>query len=174
MNELITLVDQNDVSLGPIEKLEAHKKGLLHRAFSVFIFNSKGELLIQQRADGKYHSAGLWTNTCCSHPNYNETTTDAIRRRMKEEIGMVADVEFKFKFTYKAVFENQLTEYEVDHVYFGFSDDSPIINPDEVKDWNYIKMEDLQKELNNHPENYTRWLIICFPDVLKHFKSIVF
>ena|SRR5690554_150822 len=174
MNEIITLVDQNDVSLGPIEKLEAHKKGLLHRAFSVFIFNSNGELLIQQRADEKYHSAGLWTNTCCSHPNYNETTPEAVRRRMNEEMGMTANVEFKFKFIYKATFENQLIEHEVDHVYFGISDDLPTINPDEVKNWKYINMEELQKEISIYPENYTPWLIICFPEVLKHWKLITF
>jgi isopentenyl-diphosphate delta-isomerase len=171
MKENITLVDKDDIVLGPIEKLEAHEKGLLHRAFSVFIFNSKGELLIQQRADEKYHSAGLWTNTCCSHPNYNENILDAINRRMQEEMGMTAEVVFKFKFTYKALLENQLTEHEIDHVYFGLSDDSPIINPEEVKNWKYINMEELKNELNMYPENYTSWLKICFPEVLSHFKS---
>lgn len=171
MKENIILVDKGDVVLGPIEKLEAHKKGLLHRAFSVFIFNSKGQLLIQQRADGKYHSAGLWTNTCCSHPNYGETTLDAIQRRMKEEMDMVAEVEFKFKFTYKALLENNLSEHEIDHVYFGFSDELPTINPKEVKNWKYISMEELEEELTTHPENYTAWLKICFPEVLRHVSS---
>ncbi len=174
MEEKIILVDQNDVPLGPIEKLEAHKKGLLHRAFSVFLFNSKGELLLQQRADDKYHSAGLWTNTCCSHPNYNENILDAIRRRLQEEVGMIAEVDYKFKFTYKAVLENNLTEHEIDHVYFGRSDDHPIINPNEVKNWKYIQMEELQKELNSYPEKYTSWLKISFPDVLKQYKLMSF
>lgn len=174
MKEKIILVDQNDIPLGHIEKLEAHEKGLLHRAFSVFIFNSKGELLLQQRADSKYHSAGLWTNTCCSHPNYKEDIIDSIHRRMKEEMGMVSEVDFKFKFSYKALLDNNLTEHEIDHVYFGFSNDSPVINPEEVKSWKYINMKELQNELNNHPENYTSWLKICFPDVLKYFKSITF
>lgn len=171
MKETIILVDKDDKDIGSIEKLEAHKKGLLHRAFSVFIFNSKGQLLMQQRADGKYHSAGLWTNTCCSHPNYGETTLKAVHRRMKEEMDMVAAVEFKFKFTYKALLENNLTEHEIDHVYFGVSDDLPKINPGEVKSWKYISMEELEEELTKHPENYTAWLKICFPEVLRHFNS---
>lgn len=172
MEEKIILVDQNDVALGPIEKLEAHKKGLLHRAFSVFLFNSKGELLLQQRADDKYHSAGLWTNTCCSHPNYDENILDAIHRRLQEEIGMTAEVDYKFKFTYKAELENNLTEHEIDHVYFGISDDLPILNPEEVKNWKYIQMEELQNDLNAHPEKYTSWLKICFPEVLMQYKSM--
>lgn len=171
MKETIILVDKNDMDIGSIEKLEAHQKGLLHRAFSVFIFNSKGQLLMQQRADEKYHSAGLWTNTCCSHPNYGETTLDAIHRRMKEEMDMEAEVAFKFKFTYKALLENNLTEHEIDHVYFGFSDERPTINLEEAKNWKYISLEELEKELSAHPENYTAWLKICFPEVLRHFSS---
>jgi isopentenyl-diphosphate delta-isomerase len=171
MKEFITLVDKDDIALGPIEKLEAHKKGLLHRAFSVFIFNSKGQLLMQQRADKKYHSAGLWTNTCCSHPNYNENILNAIERRLQEEMGMIAEIEFKFKFTYKALLENQLIEHEIDHVYFGFSDELPVINSEEVKNWIYIDPEELKKEITIHPENYTSWLKICFPEVLNHLKS---
>lgn len=172
MEERIILVDENDNAIGPIEKLEAHEKGLLHRAFSVFIFNSKGELLLQKRASGKYHSADLWTNTCCSHPNYGEKTQDAIRRRLKEEMGMTVEVDFKFKFTYKASLENKLTEHEIDHVYFGISDDSPLINHEEVSDWKYISLKDVHKEIESHPELYTSWFKICFPDVLTHFKSI--
>lgn len=166
MKEFITLVDENDEPLGPMEKLEAHEKGLLHRAFSVFVFNSKGEVLLQQRADEKYHSAGLWSNTCCSHPNYQEPLLAAVKRRMKEEMNMQVEVEFQFKFIYKASLENNLTEHEVDHVYFGITDDEPKINMNEVKDWKYISMVELEKELNTHPENYSRWLSICFPMVL--------
>lgn len=174
MKERITLVDKDDIPLGPIEKLEAHEKGLLHRAFSVFIFNSKGELLLQKRASGKYHSAGLWTNTCCSHPNYGEEITDAIYRRLKEEMGMRVTVNFKFKFIYKASLDNNLTEHEIDHVYFGFSDDAPVINPEEVSDWKHISMEEVQNEIESHPEEYTSWFKICFPEVLANFKSITF
>lgn len=174
MKEKIILVDKDDIALGPIEKLEAHEKGLLHRAFSVFIFNSKGELLLQKRASDKYHSAGLWTNTCCSHPNYGEATPDAIRRRLREEMGMKVEVEFKFKFTYKATLENDLTEHEIDHVYFGISDNRPTVNTQEVSDWKYVNMNDVQKDIDLHPENYTSWFKICFPEVLTHYKSIDF
>lgn len=167
MKEFITLVDENDLPLGPMEKLEAHEKGLLHRAFSVFIFNSKGEVLLQQRADEKYHSAGLWSNTCCSHPNYQEPLLAAIKRRMQEEMNMQAEVQFQFKFIYKASLENNLVEHEVDHVYFGFTDDEPKINMDEVKDWKYMNLAELEKELITHPENYSQWLNICFPKVVK-------
>lgn len=171
MKEFITLVDENDQVLGPIEKLEAHKKGVLHRAFSVFIFNSKGEILLQQRADEKYHSAGLWSNACCSHPNYQEAILDAVKRRMKEELSMDVEVEFKFKFTYKASLENNLVEHEVDHVYFGITDEIPEINPKEVKDWKYMSLDALKKELTTHPENYSQWLNICFPKVLSSLKG---
>lgn len=170
MKEFITLVDENDQPLGPMEKLEAHEKGLLHRAFSVFVFNSKGEVLLQQRAVDKYHSAGLWSNTCCSHPSYEEPILDAVKRRMKEEMNMQVEVEFQFKFIYKAPLENKLTEHEVDHVYFGFTDDEPKINIEEVKDWKYMSMDALEKELKTHPENYSQWLNICFPQVAKAWQ----
>ena len=126
--EKVILVDKNDRQVGLMEKQEAHIKGLLHRAFSIFIFNTKNELLLQKRATQKYHSGGLWTNTCCSHPRENESTIDAAYRRLNEEMGMICDLKFKFNFIYKAKLDNNLYEHELDHVFFGFSDSTPKIN----------------------------------------------
>lgn len=171
MEERIILVDENDHEIGSMEKLEAHEKGLLHRAFSVFLFNSRGELLLQQRADEKYHSAGLWSNTCCSHPNYGEELPDAISRKLHQELNLEAAVTFQFKFTYKAALENELWEHEIDHVYFGSSDRHPIPNRAEVKDWKYISMDKLERELKSWPERYSQWLAICFPMVKNAYQA---
>ena len=132
-NDFVVLVDENDNELGVMKKMLAHEKGVLHRAFSVFIFNSKGELLLQQRANHKYHSAGLWTNTCCSHPRPNETIKDAAHRRLFEEMGMVCDLKIIDNFIYKANFDNGLIEHEFDYIIKGFSDAVPAINKDEVE-----------------------------------------
>ena len=171
IQEFLTLVDDTDRQYGKMEKLEVHQLGLLHRAFSVFIFNTNNELLLQQRADGKYHSAGLWTNTCCSHPQFGEDIVDAVNRRLEEEMGMAVDTEFAFSFIYRADFENGLTEHEFDHVFVGFSNQKPIPNQSEVKDWKYINLELLEKELMENPENYTAWLRICFPKVINHLEK---
>ena len=171
MNDYLILVDENDKQWGKLEKLMVHELGLLHRAFSVFVFNVKGELLIQQRADCKYHSGGLWTNTCCSHPRYGEDLPWAIERRLQEEMGMNCETEFAFSFMYKATFENGLTEHEFDHVYFGISDELPIPETEEVQDWVYITMENLEADIKNHPEKYTVWLTICFPKVKKYYQE---
>ncbi len=171
-NEQLILVDENDKQWGKLDKLLVHQLGLLHRAFSVFIFNTKGQLLLQQRADGKYHSAGLWTNTCCSHPMFGEETKDAVTRRLEEEMGMNCDVQFAFSFLYKAKFENGLTEHEFDHVYFGISNDTPVPNSDEVKDWKYIEIDGLEMDLALNPENYTEWLKICMPEVMKQYEKM--
>src|SRR5690554_6725590 len=168
MNELLILVDENDREIGAMEKLPVHEKGLLHRAFSIFVFNNAGELLLQQRADGKYHSEGLWTNTCCSHPLAGENVADAADRRLMEEMGMRCDLEHQFSFVYKHRFANGLTEHELDHVFFGKSEETPIPNPAEVKDWKYMKVHDLEADLGLHPEIYTEWLKICFPKVKEH------
>lgn len=168
--EKIILVNKDDVEIGSMEKIEAHKKALLHRAFSIFIFNSNGELLLQKRDKNKYHSPNLWTNTCCSHPNHGEEIEAAVKRRLKEEMGMEAPVEFKFKFIYKVEFENNLTEHEIDHVYFGVSDKHPKVNPQEVSEWKYMKMENIKQDLLKCPEAYTYWFKICFPKVYKHFN----
>ncbi|MGC4022091.1 MAG: isopentenyl-diphosphate Delta-isomerase [Cyclobacteriaceae bacterium] len=171
MDELLILVDEKDKPWGKLEKDQVHQLGILHRAFSVFIFNSKGELLMQQRADGKYHSAGLWTNTCCSHPRYGEEIEDAVKRRLEEEMGLSCETSFIFSFTYKSKFENGLTEHEFDHVYYGVSDELPKPNPTEVNAWKYMKLDSLEKDISNSPEKYTVWLKICLPKLIDHFKA---
>lgn len=170
MLEEVILVDQNDQQTGTMEKLEAHRLGLLHRAFSVFVFNSKGELLLQQRALDKYHSAGKWTNTCCSHPRPGETNEDAAHRRLREEMGMDCNLEYGFSFLYKATFSNALTEHEYDHVFFGSSDELPVLNPLEVASFRYMSLETLARDLQDRPDVYTPWLKICFDQVFR-FKA---
>jgi isopentenyl-diphosphate Delta-isomerase len=170
MGEHVVLVDNTDREIGTMPKLEAHEKGCLHRAFSVFIFNSKGQLLLQQRAFNKYHSAGLWTNTCCSHPRQNEKTLDAAKRRLKEEMGIECNLVKKFDFIYKTKFENGLTEHEFDHVFFGESNSLPQINKDEVNSWNYHTIEEIEKEIQHNPDKFTSWFKICF-DKVKMFNN---
>ncbi len=147
MEEFVVLVDQNDQKLGLMEKQQAHVAGLLHRAFSVFIFNSKGELMIQQRAASKYHSPTLWTNTCCSHPRDNETYEQAAHRRLEEEMGFDCELEYKFNFIYKAHLENDLIEHELDHVFIGTFDNEPKLNPDEVMAYRWVELDDLKKDM---------------------------
>lgn len=158
---MLVLVDEFDNSIGEMEKMEVHQKGLLHRAFSVFIFNSKDELLLQRRALNKYHSAGLWTNTCCSHPKLNEDLLIAAKLRLKEEMGLDVDIVYKSNFIYKASFDNDLIEYEFDHVFVGICDKDPIINHEEVDNYQWIKMIDLKQKLNNFPQEYSAWLKIA-------------
>ncbi|MFM2194609.1 MAG: isopentenyl-diphosphate Delta-isomerase [Bacteroidota bacterium] len=159
--EFVVLVDELDQPKGTMEKLEAHKQGLLHRAFSIFIFNSKKEILLQKRANHKYHCGGLWTNTCCSHQRPNESTIDAANRRLKEEMGMQCELESIFSFVYKAEFDNGLTEHEFDHVLIGQSDTCPEINKDEVDSYKYMRMEDIQKDLEINEHMYTPWFKIA-------------
>jgi isopentenyl-diphosphate delta-isomerase len=166
MNDLLILVDEHDNEIGTLEKLQVHELGLLHRAFSIFIFNSNGDLLLQQRAEEKYHSGGLWTNSCCSHPNYGETLEAAIKRRLQEELGINCCVEFQFKFMYKTVFENGLIEHEYDHVYFGYTDEEPVPNPDEIMAWKYISLDNLDNEMKKNASIYTSWLQLCLPKVI--------
>lgn len=169
--EEVILVDHNDQAIGTMPKLQAHIEGRLHRAFSVFIFNDSGELLLQQRALDKYHSAGKWTNTCCSHPRAGEETIVAARRRLMEEMGMECEIHFGFSFSYLAEFENGLTENEYDHVYFGVSNDTPQPDPEEVAAFEYISMDQLQSSLVQDAEKYTAWLKICFNEVMTHYKK---
>ena len=171
MEEQVILVDREDVAIGVMGKMFAHETGELHRAFSVFVFNQQGELLLQQRALDKYHSAGKWTNTCCSHPRPGELTLDAANRRLLEEMGMVCNLNYEFNFLYESSFSNDLTEHEIDHVYFGISDDLPIINPEEVASYKYVNLEDLNKDIIDNPDNYTAWLKVCFNKVLD-FKKV--
>ncbi|MCD4694746.1 MAG: isopentenyl-diphosphate Delta-isomerase [Bacteroidales bacterium] len=163
--EYVILVDENDVAVSEMEKMEAHQKGLLHRAFSVFIFNNINELMIQQRALTKYHSPGLWANTCCSHPRTGEKTIEAAHRRMKEEMGFDCNFSEAFSFVYKSEVGQGLTEHEFDHVFIGQSDKTPDINKDEVHDWQYKSMESIRKEINTTPEKYTVWFRIAFDEV---------
>lgn len=165
MTEEVILVDQQDQELGTMPKLEAHQKGLLHRAFSVFVFNDNDELLLQKRASGKYHSGGLWTNTCCSHPAPSEITSDACHRRLMEEMGFDTDLEFVTSFIYKAKLDNNLTEHEFDHVYAGRYNYAPKPDLSEAEDWKYMNMEFLKKDLETNPQNYTVWFKIIFNDV---------
>ena len=172
----VVLVNDQDEMIGTMEKMEAHRKGLLHRAFSIFIFNQKGEMLIQQRASAKYHSGNLWTNACCSHPMPGEQVMDAAYRRLEEEMGFVTLLEHAFHFTYKASLDNELTEHEYDHVFIGYYDGPIQPNPAEVKDYCFIKMEELGNHLFDHPEKYTTWFCIAFPQLqsyLSHKKVTV-
>jgi len=155
-------VDTADSELGTMEKMEAHEKAVLHRAFSVFIFNDRGELMLQQRAAHKYHSPLLWTNTCCSHQRQGESNIQAGKRRLQEEMGFEVDLEEKFHFVYKAEFDNGLTEHELDHVMVGYYNEKPIINPEEVASWRWIDMEVLQKDMEDNPQDYTVWFKIIF------------
>lgn len=158
---LVILVDQQNNEVGVFEKQEAHSMGLLHRAFSIFLFNSKGELLLQQRAFDKYHSPGLWSNTCCSHPMPGETVQQAASRRLMEEMGLRCRLEKKFSFVYKADVGDGLIEHEYDHVFTGISDDAPNHDPGEVASWKYLDMATIKKELRTRPSSYTEWFKIC-------------
>ena len=173
MIEKVILVDKNDNEVGAMEKQEAHVKGLLHRAFSVFIFNDKNELLLQRRAVNKYHSGGLWTNTCCSHPRQNEKTQDAAKRRLLEEMGMRSTLKKQFDFVYKAKLDNNLYEHEFDHVFFGFTNDLPIINPEEVEEYTYKTLEDIGNEMKTIPDKYTEWFKICFREVVNSHRNTI-
>lgn len=171
MTDSVILVDENDNETGYLDKLEAHQKGVLHRAFSILIFNSAGELLLQKRADTKYHSAGLWTNTCCSHPKPKEQMTDAVRRRLKEEMGISCDTNFAYKFLYRAALDQGLIEHELDYVFIGTCDDQPVINAQEVSAWQFVSLADIRKDLIKNPTAYTFW----FKEILNHpqFESYI-
>jgi isopentenyl-diphosphate delta-isomerase len=155
--EKVVLADRNDKVLGTMEKIEAHRLGLLHRAFSILIFNKRGELLIQKRAGGKYHCEGLWTNTVCSHPRSGESYEDGAHRRLKEEMGFDCDLEKKYCFIYKKKFDNGLTEHEYDCVFEGTHDEEINPDPKEIDAIRWVKIADLEKEIAQNPENYTEW-----------------
>jgi isopentenyl-diphosphate delta-isomerase len=161
--QLLVLVNEKDEAVGTMEKMEVHRKALLHRAFSVFLFNSKGEMFLQRRALKKYHSGGLWTNACCSHPFPSEIPTSAAMRRMKEELGFDTPVEPAFTFIYKAALDNELTEYEFDHVLVGTYDGEVALNEDEVGDFCFRSMEDLKEHVSHYPNKYTEWFKIALP-----------
>ena len=162
IEEQVILVDENDNQIGLMPKMEAHEKALLHRAFSVFVFNDNNDLMLQQRALHKYHSPGLWTNTCCSHQRDGETNLEAGKRRLQEEMGFVTELEETTSFIYKAPFDNGLTEHEYDHIMIGYYNDEPNINEDEVADWKWMPLEDVKEDMALHPERYTAWFKIIF------------
>ncbi|HEX5654848.1 MAG TPA: isopentenyl-diphosphate Delta-isomerase [Chitinophagaceae bacterium] len=169
--EQVILVDEQDNEMGYMEKMEAHTKAVLHRAFSIFIFNNKGEMLLQQRALQKYHSAGLWTNACCSHPRPGETLLDAAKRRLVEEMGIDVSLEKLFDFVYKAELENGLTEYEYDHVLLGNYDGPVVFNTEEVQDVCYKAMRDIRESLAANPAIYTSWFQLAFPRIDEWWKK---
>jgi isopentenyl-diphosphate delta-isomerase len=167
--EKVILVNQKDESIGLMPKMEAHEKGLLHRAFSVFIFNEKKELMIQQRALSKYHSPGLWTNTCCSHQREGESNIEAGKRRLQEEMGFTTELEDTISFIYKAPFDNGLTEHEFDHILVGNYNEEPQLNPEEAESWKWMELEDVAKDMVDNPSIYTEWFKIIFE---KYYQSI--
>lgn len=163
--EHVVLVNEWDEELGLMEKLEAHRTGALHRAFSIFLFDKQGRLLLQQRALGKYHSAGLWTNTCCSHPRSGEDLLAAAHRRLKEEMGLTAELEHRFSFIYRGEVGDGLWEHELDHVFTGLLEEVPVPDPAEVMDFRWVEPEQLAKDLATDPKTYTIWLRKCWPQV---------
>lgn len=162
--EQVILVNELDEQIGLMPKLEAHEKAILHRAFSVFVLNNQNEIMLQQRAHQKYHSPLLWTNTCCSHQREGETNIQAGNRRLHEEMGFDTELKELFHFIYKAPFDNGLTEHELDHVMIGYYDGEPKINTEEVEDWKWMKIEDIQSDMLSNPENYTVWFKIIFEE----------
>ena len=170
MEEQVILVNENNEQIGLMPKLEAHEKAVLHRAFSVFVFNDANELMLQQRALGKYHSPALWTNTCCSHQRDGESNIEAGKRRLQEEMGFVTELEESISFIYKAPFDNGLTEHEYDHVLIGKYNESPIINQDEVADWKWMSLESVKQDIEEQPETYTAWFKIIFDKFYQHIN----
>lgn len=171
MQEEVILTDANDQPVGVCEKMEAHEKGLLHRAFSVFIFNSDGKMLLQRRALEKYHSGGLWTNACCSHPRPGEDTLAAAKRRLQEELGFTCPIIPAFTFLYKADFENGLTEHEFDHVFTGTYDDLPKPAASEVMDYCYKSLAEIEEDIQADPQKFTAWFLIAIPKLAAYLKA---
>ena len=171
--EHVVLVDEQDNAIGTMEKLEVHQKGILHRAFSILLFNSKGEILLQKRSHLKYHSSSLWTNACCSHPLPNETMQVATRRKLKQEMGIDLQTEFAYKFIYKANLDKGLTEHECDHVFIGTFDGVPEINREEVEDWKFVNIDALKKDILKNKNAYTYWFrLIMSHDKMPKFAGI--
>ncbi|WP_438972522.1 isopentenyl-diphosphate Delta-isomerase [Polaribacter sp.] len=171
MEEQVILVDKNDTQIGTMAKMEAHEKALLHRAFSVFVFNNKGALLLQQRAAHKYHSPLLWTNTCCSHQRVGETNIEAGKRRLQEEMGFKTPLKEVFSFIYKAPFDNGLTEHELDHVLIGNYEEDPVINKEEVAAFKWMSLEAVKADIIENPDSYTAWFKIIFKESYKRLSN---
>lgn len=169
--ENVILVNRLDEQIGIMPKMEAHERALLHRAFSVFIMNDKGETMIQQRAAHKYHSPLLWANTCCSHQRIGETNIEAGKRRLKEEMGIETELRELFSFIYKAPFDNGLTEHELDHVMIGYYNGEPTLDPEEVADWKWMLPEDIKMDIALHPDKYSAWFKIIFDKFYDHITQ---
>jgi len=163
----VVLVDINDNPIGVTDKLSAHQQGLLHRAFSIFIFNDRQEMLLQQRAEGKYHGAGLWTNTCCSHPQWDEDIRESALERLAYEMGLSCDIQMLFSFIYDTPVENQLIEHEYDHVFWGFTNAQPLPNPAEVMDYKWMEPNAIAVDIEANPQKYTYWFRSAFPAVMR-------
>jgi isopentenyl-diphosphate delta-isomerase len=168
----VILVNEKDEAIGSMEKIEAHEKALLHRAFSIFIFNKKGEMLLQKRAATKYHSAGLWTNACCSHPQPGEDLLQSATKRLQEEMGFETSITKAFDFIYNAPFDNGLTEYEFDHVFIGSYEGVVEPNHEEVSDYCYKSMADLKESVVDNSRNYTEWFKIAFPKLETYLATV--
>lgn len=167
----VILVDKSDNPIGIIEKMEAHRRALLHRAISVFIINSGGEWILQKRALDKYHSKGLWTNTCCTHPLPGESDIESANRRLVEEMGITCKLKELFSFIYKEQLDDEMTEYEFDHVFIGNYDSDPVINTAEVDDWKKISYDELHKDILENPDNYTYWFKEIYQNVNSHLLN---
>ena len=172
MERKVILVNESDCVIGSADKIKAHEDGMLHRAFSAFIINNKDELLLQKRAGSKYHSPGLWTNTCCSHPAPGEDLQQSAEKRLFEEMGISCTLIWMFKFMYKTTFENKLTEYEIDHVFLGRSNANPTPNPDEVEDWRWVNIDALKVDLKNNPQLYTFWFCHVFDRFYDSYRGL--
>jgi isopentenyl-diphosphate delta-isomerase len=170
-SEYVTLVDERGRTVGTGEKMAVHRAGTLHRAFSVFIFSPQGQMLLQRRADEKYHSGGLWTNACCSHPRPGESVEDAAHRRLREEMGFDCPLQEILQFTYRAEFENGLVEHEYDHVFVGTFEGEPTPDRSEVSAWKWVDPAALQADLREHPGRYTPWFRLVVDDVLRHVSG---
>lgn len=171
IEEQVILVNSKDEQIGLMPKMEAHEKALLHRAFSVFIFNDENELLLQQRASHKYHSPNLWTNTCCSHQREGESNVGAGKRRLFEEMGFECEIKEIFSFIYQAPFDNGLTEHELDHVMIGYYNENPVINKEEVADYCWMKIDDIKQDIAKNPTKYTVWFKIIFKEYLNQIND---
>jgi isopentenyl-diphosphate delta-isomerase len=167
----VILVNENDHEVGRCEKMLAHEEGLLHRAFSIFLFNSNGEMLLHRRALSKYHSGGLWTNACCSHPMPGIPIEYTLQEKLQQEMGLQCPIEFAFSFLYKAALDNDLTEHELDHVFIGEFNGLPNPNEEEVADWRYFSIQEIYKLIETNPQIFTEWFKIAFPQVIKHTEK---